>query len=153
MRAKGLEPIVGAILLIVISVIAAVLVYLWFTGFLTRSTSSTQAIYQTSKLQIVGATLSSTSSTTATATVYLQNVGSTTATITQVLVVDPATQDVVCTNATTFSATTILPGAAGTIHASLSSPSGSCKLTPGYTYVLEVVTQDGAIFTTQVAAS
>ncbi|MFP3259186.1 MAG: archaellin/type IV pilin N-terminal domain-containing protein, partial [Caldivirga sp.] len=36
---RGIEPIVAAILLIVITVVAAVLLYIWFNGYLSTTTS------------------------------------------------------------------------------------------------------------------
>ena len=38
-KIRGLEPIVAAVLLIVVAVIGAMLVYVWFTGYVTKATS------------------------------------------------------------------------------------------------------------------
>ena len=38
-KTRGLEPIVAAVLPIVVAVIGAVPVYLWFAGYVTKATS------------------------------------------------------------------------------------------------------------------
>jgi len=62
MKTKGLEPIVAAVLLIVVAVIGAVLVYLWFAGFVTKATSQAEQASASEKLKIEAATLNSATS-------------------------------------------------------------------------------------------
>jgi len=50
---RGIEPIVAAILLIVITVVAAVLLYIWFNGYLSSTTSKVSQISAPEELQIV----------------------------------------------------------------------------------------------------
>ncbi len=56
-KTRGLEPIVAAVLLIVVAVIGAVLVYLWFAGYVTRATSQAEQISASEKLKIEAAGL------------------------------------------------------------------------------------------------
>ena len=59
-KTRGLEPIVAAVLLIVVAVIGAVLVYLWFAGYVTKATSQAEQMAASEKLKIEAANLTST---------------------------------------------------------------------------------------------
>jgi len=56
-KTKGLEPIVAAVLLIVVAVIGALLIYLWFTGYVTKATSQADQMAASEKLKIEAASL------------------------------------------------------------------------------------------------
>ena len=56
-KTRGLEPIVAAVLLIVVAVIGAVLVYLWFAGYVTKATSQAEQLGASEKLKIEAANL------------------------------------------------------------------------------------------------
>jgi FlaG/FlaF family flagellin (archaellin) len=70
-KTKGLEPIVAAVLLIVVAVIGAVLVYLWFAGYVTKATSQAEQMAASEKLKIEAASLTTSGS----ATLYIRNLG------------------------------------------------------------------------------
>ncbi len=72
---KGLEPIVAAILLIVVAVIGSVLIYLWFSGFVTRGASQAEQLAAgAEKLKIEAASLDAG---TQQLTLYVRNLGGT----------------------------------------------------------------------------
>jgi FlaG/FlaF family flagellin (archaellin) len=54
-KMRGLEPVVAAVLLIVVAVIGAVLVYLWFAGYVTKSTSQAEQMTASERLKIEAA--------------------------------------------------------------------------------------------------
>lgn len=68
-RSLGIEPIVAAILLIVITVIASVLLYMWFSGYLTATTGKVSSMTAPEQFQVVAASLSAKNGLTA----YVQN--------------------------------------------------------------------------------
>ena len=68
-KTKGLELIVAAVLLIVVAVIGAVLVYLWFPGDVTKATSQAEQMAVSEKpgsiyaaAEVIGGSCSFTSS-------------------------------------------------------------------------------------------
>ena len=149
-KTKGLEPIVAAVLLIVVAVIGAVLVYLWFAGYVTKATSQAESMAASEKLKIEAASLTATSGGAGTATLYIRNLGGDTVTLVQAYVFRPGSISALC--APTFGATppTIAPGSMAPITISLPS---SCGITAGYDYVIKVVTQKGTEFAVTVTAS
>jgi len=92
---RGIEPIVAAILLIVITVVAAVLLYIWFNGYLSSTTSKVSQVSAPEELQIVNVALYPSGSPSY-LIAYIQNVGSIPATINQAYVLNATTLNVVC---------------------------------------------------------
>ena len=74
---KGISPIIATLLLIAIAVVASLVVYAWVMGYIGFQTNNTG-----SAVQIQSVTFSGTSPNEKVATVYLQNVGSNTITLT-----------------------------------------------------------------------
>ena len=95
MNRRGIEAIVGAVLLIVITVVAAVLLYLWFTGYLTGTASKAPQINTVQQFIVTGASISSSGSVTA----YVENTGNVPVTIVQANVLNPQNGQVVCSAA------------------------------------------------------
>jgi len=95
MNRRGIEAIVGAVLLIVITVVAAVLLYLWFTGYLTGTASKAPQINTIQQFIVTGASISSSGSVTA----YVENTGNVPVTIVQANVLNPQNGQVVCSAA------------------------------------------------------
>jgi len=95
MNRRGIEAIVGAVLLIVITVVAAVLLYLWFTGYLTGTASKVPQINTVQQFIVTGASISSSGSVTA----YVENTGNVPVTIVQANVLNPQNGQVVCSAA------------------------------------------------------
>ncbi|WP_238377866.1 archaellin/type IV pilin N-terminal domain-containing protein [Caldivirga sp. MU80] len=148
---RGIEPIVAAILLIVITVVAAVLLYMWFSGYLTATTGRVSSMSSPEEFQVVAVSLSATNGLNA----YIQNTGSTTITITDVYILNSTT---VCN--VTIPETMIPPGQTAPITSSVSNineltPSGpiSCVIVPGTSYLVKFVTAEGTQYAVSVVAS
>jgi flagellin-like protein len=158
---RGIEPIVAAILLIVITVVAAVLLYIWFNGYLSTTTSKVSQISAPEELQIVNVALY-TSGSSSYLIAYIQNVGSIPVTINQAYVLNATTLNVVCVPSLSYyyippsspssigtavpaSGLTVPSGTAAELILSLSS----CSLAPNTYYVLKLVTARGTQVTYQ----
>jgi flagellin-like protein len=159
---RGIEPIVAAILLIVITVVAAVLLYIWFNGYLSTTTSKVNQISAPEELQIVNVALYPSASPYSYLIAYIQNVGSIPATINQAYVLNATTLNVVCVpSLSSYYIPPSSPSSTGTaVPASgLTVPSGtaaelilslsSCSLAPNSYYVLKLVTARGTQVTYQ----
>lgn len=151
---RGIEPIVAAILLIVITVVAAVLLYMWFNGYLSTTTSKVSQISAPEELQIVGVNMQSSSS----MVVYVQNVGPIPVVINQAYILNATTLNVVCVPAITYysippsassvpatSGVTLSTNQAAAIYLNLTG----CNLTPNQYYVIKLVTARGTQVTYQ----
>jgi flagellin-like protein len=158
---RGIEPIVAAILLIVITVVAAVLLYIWFNGYLSSTTSKVSQVSVPEELQIVNVALYPSGSPSY-LIAYIQNVGSIPATINQAYVLNVTTLNVVCVPSLSYyyippsspsstgtpvpaSGLTVPSGTAAELILSLSS----CPLAPNTYYVLKLVTARGTQVTYQ----
>jgi flagellin-like protein len=159
---RGIEPIVAAILLIVITVVAAVLLYIWFNGYLSSTTSKVSQVSVPEELQIVNVALYPSASPYSYLIAYIQNVGSIPATINQAYVLNVTTLNVVCVPSLSYyyippsspsstgpsvpvSGLTVPSGTAAELILSLSS----CSLAPNSYYVLKLVTARGTQVTYQ----
>ncbi|ABL88564.1 hypothetical protein Pisl_1405 [Pyrobaculum islandicum DSM 4184] len=140
-KVKGLEPIVAVVLLIVVAVIGAVLVYLWFAGYVTKATSQAEQMATSEKLKIEAATLL----TNGTATLYVRNLGGDKATIVTAYIMKPGTLTPICTASLS---TTIDPGTLTQVKATCTA-----TLTAGSDYVIKIVTSKGTEFAVTVTAS
>jgi flagellin-like protein len=78
-KIRGIEPIVAAVLLIVVTVIGAVLVYLWFAGYVTKATSQVELMTASERLKIEAANLTSTGN----GYLYVRNLGGVNVTLRQ----------------------------------------------------------------------
>jgi FlaG/FlaF family flagellin (archaellin) len=152
---KGLEPIVAAVLLIVVAVIGAVLVYLWFAGYVTKATSQAEQMAASEKLKIEAANLSS-----ASASLYIRNLGGDNATIATVYILRPGTLNPLCVidgskvtyykpDGTLGTGINLYPGAVQRVTFSVSG----CGISSGYDYVIKLVTKKGTEFAVTVTAS
>jgi FlaG/FlaF family flagellin (archaellin) len=146
-KTKGLEPIVAAVLLIVVAVIGAVLIYLWFAGYVTKATSQAESMAASEKLKIEGASLTAN---TREAKLYIRNIGGDTVKVVHAYVLKPGSISPVCSQSLA-SPVTINPGALETPTVTFASCSPS--LEAGHDYVVKVVTQKGAEFAVTVTAS
>ncbi|MGC9171004.1 MAG: flagellar biosynthesis protein FlaG, partial [Thermoproteus sp.] len=93
MKMKGIEPIVAAVLLIVLAVIGAVLLYLWFAGYVTQATTQASQISATERLSIEAASLSST---TANASLEIRNLGGNNVTLSTAYLLQPGSSSPQC---------------------------------------------------------
>jgi len=145
MKTKGLEPIVAAVLLIVVAVIGAVLVYLWFAGFVTKATSQAEQASASEKLKIEAATLDSN---TPEVILYVRNLGGADVEIVSVYVLLPGSLTPVCYKDVT-TGNTIYANSLGYLDINL----GTCTFTAGREYVVKLVTAKGTEFAVTVTAS
>ncbi|KUO84257.1 MAG: archaellin/type IV pilin N-terminal domain-containing protein [Thermoproteus sp.] len=155
-KLKGIEPIVAAVLLIVLAVVGAVLLYLWFAGYVTKATSQAEQISATERLSIEAASLTSTG----TANLYIRNLGGSNVTLATAYLLKPGTVSPLC--AVNASAITVYKGTSPTTTASTLYPGrdqlvvinfSGCTITSGYSYVIKIVTQQGTQFAVTVTAS
>jgi hypothetical protein len=147
-KIRGLEPVVAAVLLIVVAVIGAVLIYLWFAGYVTKSTSQAEQMTASEKLKIEAASLRAGSGGSGNATLHVRNLGGNTVTLVYAYVLRPGSMSALCTAQITNAA--IPPGQVLTV--TLNLPSG-CGINAGYDYVIKLVTQKGTEFAVTVTAS
>jgi len=154
-KTRGLEPIVAAVLLIVVAVIGAVLVYLWFAGYVTKATSQAEQMAASEKLKIEAAAITTGTNT---ATLYIRNLGGDNVTLATAYILKPGTINPICVvqsstiykpDLTTSGADTLYPGALQKVTFDVSG----CSLQPGYDYVIKLVTQKGTEFAVTVTAS
>ncbi len=148
---KGIEAIVGAVLLIVITVVAAVLLYLWFTGYLTGTASKAPQINTVQQFIVTGASITSSG----TVTAYVENTGNVPVTIVQANVLNAENGAVVCTAAvggtgtgsgtssptslTTTPTSVSSSGYVGTV--SFTCPSSS--ISSGQSYTIQLISNSG----------
>jgi len=147
-KTRGLEPIVAAVLLIVVAVIGAALVYLWFAGYVTKATSQAESMAASEKLKIEAASLTAAGDGSGTVTLYIRNLGGDPVKLQRAYVFKPGSTNVLCTD--TITADPIQPGLMSIITANLPA---TCGITAGYDYVIKVVTQKGTEFAVTVTAS
>jgi archaellum component FlaG (FlaF/FlaG flagellin family) len=155
-KTKGLEPIVAAVLLIVVAAIGAVLVYSWFAGYVTKTTSQAEQMATSEKLKIEAAAI--TTGGTNTATLYIRNLGGDNVTLATAYILKPGTINPICTvqsftvykpDLSTPGAKTLYPGALQKVEFSVSG----CDLQSGYDYVIKLATLKGTEFAVTVTAS
>jgi FlaG/FlaF family flagellin (archaellin) len=144
-KTKGLEPIVAAVLLIVVAVIGAALVYFWFAGYVTKATSQAESMAASERLKIEAASLTAD---TGEATLYIRNIGGYTVRLVHAYVLKPGSISPVCS---------VEINPAATIDAGMMSPITvdltNCDIDAGYDYVIKIVTQKGTEFAVTVTAS
>ena len=143
-KTRGLEPIVAAVLLIVVAVIGAVLVYLWFAGYVTKATSQAEQMAASEKLKIEAASLT----TGGQATLYVRNLGGDKVTIQTAYLLRPGTVNPLCYKDGV--GTTIDVGQLATVQITFPC---TTPLTAGYDYVIKIVTSKGTEFAVTVTAS
>jgi len=143
-KTKGLEPIVAAVLLIVVAVIGALLIYLWFTGYVTKATSQADQMAASEKLKIEAASLNTADGE---ATLYVRNIGGEAVTIVHAYLLRPGTIAPICDPIPLT--TQINPGTLETVTIDTST----CTVDAGYDYVIKIVTQKGTEFAVTVTAS
>ena len=144
-KTRGIEPIIAAVLLIVIAVIGAVLIYLWFTGYITRATSQAEQISASEKLKIEAAEITDDPVFAA----FVRNLGGDTARVVHVYVLRPGSITPVC-SADVDPPVVINPGDVVVVSVDLSSI--GCPIVSGFDYVVKIVTQKGTEFAVTITA-
>ena len=154
-KVKGIEPIVAAVLLIVLAVVGAVLLYLWFAGYVTKATSQAEQISVTERLSIEAANLTSAGK----SYLYIRNLGGSNVTLATAYLIQSGTTSPLC--AVNNSAITVYKGTSPTTTAQTLYPGRDqlvvinfgCTIASGSSYVIKIVTQQGTQFAVTVTAS
>jgi hypothetical protein len=141
-KTRGLEPIVAAVLLILVAVVGAVLIYLWFAGYVTKATSQAETIAVSEKLKIEAAEITDDPA----VHLYIRNLGGDAARIVHVYVLRPGSLTPVCSEQID-PAVVINPGVVQLLSWDL-----SCPIVIGFDYVVKIVTQKGTEFAVTVTA-
>jgi FlaG/FlaF family flagellin (archaellin) len=149
-KIRGLEPIVAAVLLIVVAVIGAMLVYVWFTGYVTKATSQADSTATSEKLKIEAASLTVYTNGSGTLKLYTRNIGGDTVRLKGLYVYRPGSLNALCSIGIPGSPT-IGPGDYYETDP-ITLPT-SCNLYAGNDYVIKVVTQKGTEFAITVTGS
>ena len=150
-KTKGLEPIVAAVLLIVVAVIGAVLIYLWFAGYVTKATSQAEQMAASEKLKIEAASL--TDGSPPQADLYIRNIGGDTVRLVHLYVLKPGSIAPICSKEIN-PPVVIDPGVVETLTEGLSpSDCTGGTISSGFDYVVKIVTRKGTEFAVTVTAS
>jgi len=131
---KGVSPIIAVLLLIVITVTAALLTYLWVLGYIGSAQRSGQPSQLEEKIKIDGVKVSGN-----TITIYVRNIGSVRVVIQAVYILNATTGAVI--DANTNLNVGLDPGQVSGDTDVQITVSGT--YTSGYTYVAKVVTTKG----------
>jgi flagellin-like protein len=130
---KAVSPVVATVILVLISVVAGVMLWLWVSGFTSAATAQQPALYERIKIEAVRITNDNRVNAT------VRNVGSVTVNITDIYVLN-ASGVVVASGISnsTPSPPNIDPGSVAFIASNaVTSPSR------GYSYTVKVVTKNG----------
>jgi flagellin-like protein len=142
MRRKAVSPVIATLLLIVIAVAAAVLTYIWVTGYMgtLQSQAGTQQVQE--RLKIEGVSVNT--ETNKIQTIYIRNIGDVKVNIATVYLLS-STGSVLAYDSTTLELTPEqLIG-----YDTSGTDVGGVTLTPGTTYIVKVVTSKGTEATYQ----
>jgi len=163
MKTKGLEPIVAAVLLIVVAVIGAVLTYLWFAGYVTKATSQAEQMAASEKLKIEAANLTATQKS---AILYIRNMGGDNVNLRTAYILRPGTISPICiadvasnqglikVDKVNAQQQPITPGHLAVVEITFTdAATGSCNLQHGFDYVIKLITARGTEFAVTVTAS
>lgn len=128
MRRKGISPVIATLLLIVIAVAAAVLTYIWVTGYMGTLAPHQTPTQLQERIKIDAVSISGTN-----VTIYVSNIGQTATTIVGAYVLT--------TNSTAVCGGQVsIPLNVG----STAQPTvPGCSLTSGQTYIAKVSTKQG----------
>ncbi len=128
---RGISPVVATALLVVIAIATAALLYLWVSGTVSNQPTEEPAMHERIKIESV-----SYDKTNKQVTVYVRNVGTVTATVDAIYVIDAVNGTVV--GSKTDIDTTQVPGNVTEYNVGLDG-----TLTPGRPYIVKAVTKDG----------
>jgi flagellin-like protein len=138
LKRMGVSPVIATLLLILIAVAAAVLVYLWVSGYVGTATRAQPEMEEKIKIEAVSI------GDRTTITCYVRNVGGVDAVIVSAYL---EAGGIVLTSTTAGGSTSITPGEVKTVTV------GGLSLSAGRTYTIKLVTQTGveASYTFRVA--
>jgi flagellin-like protein len=136
-KRRGVSPVIATLLLIVIAVAAAVLAYIWITGYMGTLQAQAGAQQVQERIKIEGVQVNENND--QISAIYVRNIGDVTATIADVYLLD-SSGNVLGSSTTTA---TVSPESSSTISAPATT------LTPGHTYIVKIVTTRGTEATYQ----
>jgi hypothetical protein len=137
------------VLLIVVAVIGAVLVYLWFAGYVTKATSQAESMVVSEKLKIEAASL--TTGATPEAKLYVRSLGGDAVKVVHAYILRPGSTSAICSKQLT---TTINAGEMSPVTFTLTTATDCTgSIEAGRDYVIKIVTQKGTEFAVTVTAS
>jgi len=137
MKRKGISPVIAVLLLIVIAVAAAILTYVWITGYIGTLQAQSGAQQVQERLKIEGVKLSGGKIT----HVYIRNIGEIQVEVTDIYIL--------YTNGSIFEKPTINPTTIDAGIAKSISVTMTNTLTSGTTYIIKAVTKKGTEVTYQ----
>jgi len=140
---KGISPVIATIILVLISVVAGVLLWLWTSGFTSALPAQQQALYE--RIKIEGVKVDTTQNP-ATVTAYVRNVGNVDVKISTVYILNPDGTIVEIPERITvtdlagnpISSQSVSPGSVAKVEVTVTGSYSS-----GYAYVIKVVTANG----------
>jgi flagellin-like protein len=130
LKRRGVSPVIATLLLILIAVAAAVLVYLWVSGYVGTATRAQPEMEEKIKIEAVSGVKSGPT----TITCYVRNIGGVDAVIVSAYL---EAGGIVVSSASAGGQTSITPGEVKTVTAS------GLNLSPGKTYTIKLVTKTG----------
>ena len=154
MKRRGISPVIAVLLLIVIAVAAAVLTYVWLTGYLTSQFGSVQTTQLGEQLKIEAAKLE----TNGYYEIYVRNIGDANVFIDTVYLLasdgsvmdtNHGSNEISIKDLDGNPLTTITPGTVAIISGTFS---GANDINAGTTYYLKIITSTGTEFTVEVKA-
>jgi FlaG/FlaF family flagellin (archaellin) len=131
---RGLESVVATVLLIVVAVVGVVLVYLWFSGYLGKSTSMAGQAGAAERFKVESASLAADG----TVRIYIRNLGGTPVNVSTIYVYPVGSLNPICVKHGVNAA--ISPGTVAAVETTLTCTTSP---TPGGNYVIKVVTAKG----------
>ena len=134
-KRRGVSPVIATLLLIVIAVAAAVLTYIWVTGYMgtLQSQAGAQQVQERIKIEAIDITNNK---------VYIRNIGETKVTIAAVYLINSTTGSTIVSN--TIVNTELSPGELKDVSLTLSG-----NVNSGATYIVKAVTAKGTEATYQ----
>ena len=132
MKRRGISPVIAVLLLIVIAVAAAVVTYIWLTGYIGGLQPQAEYEQLEERIKIEAVSYDSSAQT---VTVYFRNIGDVSTTVSSAFVLNADSGTAVCSNTNVGSS--LDPGAGD------STDITSCTLSSGTTYIVKIVTQNG----------
>jgi len=144
MRRRGISPVIAVLLLIVIAVAAAVLTYVWLTGYLTSQFGSVQTTQLGEQLKIEAAKLDAEG----TYEAYVRNIGDTDVTIDTVYLLASDGSLLAVDDNPEVGSSPITPGSVTEV----SGRFNDATISAGETYFLKIVTSTGTEVSVEVKA-
>jgi uncharacterized protein (UPF0333 family) len=131
---RGLESVVAAVLLIVVVVVGVVLVYLWFSGYLSKSAGAAGQAGAVERFKVESVSLAADG----TVRLFIHNIGGASLNISTIYVYPVGSQNPICVKQGVN--VVIAPRTVATVETAL-----TCTHTPtlGRSYVVKVVTARG----------